>query len=278
MTLWSSALPSGRCLRRQLAADVLDLMALLTDFLATGGRSYLWRPSYPRLTAYNMAVYRLRRQGLLASRGGGAAHPVLKLTDAGQQRVSLDLFPERWWNQRWTGTWYLLAYDIPERHRTYRMALQRFLRHTRMGCLQKSVYVSPRDIRPLYGDLSQAAAIRDYARLFEARLAEVGDPVAIVEQAWPMERLRAAHAAYVNAGDPHAGRGSAPGMAGTLTRLRAELLAYRQAMQLDPWLPKALWPPEYRGPEVVAVFRRRLRRHLLPAFTRAASHSASAGA
>ena len=37
-----------------------------------------------------------------------------------------------------------------------------------MGCLQKSVWVSPRDIRPEHDDLVKGIRVNFYAYLFEA--------------------------------------------------------------------------------------------------------------
>lgn len=249
-------------LRRRLTADLVDVISLAMKVWATRGRALAWNHSYPRLTAYNHAVYRLRRAGLIARRETRGGPPTLALTDTGQQLVSDDIFPERFWNLTWNGRWYLLMYDVPEKQRQYRRALNFFLRQTRMGCLQKSVYVSTRDIRPLFHDLEEAAALDDYANIFEARTVLGHQGLAIVERAWNMQRLQQRHTDYIQAEPKPSGIISNPGFADVLSIIREELALYREVMRDDPLLPKALWPPDYLGQKVVAVFRRRIFRQM----------------
>lgn len=138
---------SSGILRRQICAEIVDLLGIALEGVATRGKAWIWNRNYPRMTAYRQALYRLRRDGLIARRDGGAGFPTLMLTSEGRRHVSSEIMPERFWNQRWDGCWYLLMYDVPERERRYRDALNRFLTRLRMGCLQKSVFVSVRDIR-----------------------------------------------------------------------------------------------------------------------------------
>ena len=73
-----------------------------------------------------------------------------------------ELRPEKFWNRKWDGIWYVLAYDVPEPQRSYRESLRRFLQRLRMGGLQGSGWVSPRGsdaVRP--SDAS--ARLRDRA-------------------------------------------------------------------------------------------------------------------
>lgn len=245
-------------LRRRLTADLIDMISLAMEVWATRGRTFAWNHSYPRMTAYNQAVYRLCKAGLIARRDMRGGPPTLSLTATGQQLVSDDLFPERYWHQHWNGRWYLLLYDIPETQRHYRRALNYFFRQTRMGCLQKSVYVSVRDIRPLFHDLEEAAALGDYANIFEAQTVLGHRGAAIVARAWNMERLQQIHSEYLQADAKRGGMKYKPGFPFALATMREEMALYRHVMRDDPLLPKALWPADYLGPKVVTAFRRRV--------------------
>ncbi|MBI2441806.1 MAG: hypothetical protein HYV35_10600 [Lentisphaerae bacterium] len=169
--------------------------------------------------------------------------------------------PERFWNRRWNGRWYLLMYDVPERERRYRNVLNRFLTRMRMGSLQKSVFVSVHDIRPLFYDLDVAAAVAEYANLFEAQTVQGQSDAAVAARAWDFDRLREQQSKYLDACQARTRRPTAPlSLPDVMAALRSELAGYREALAGDPLLPKALWPSDYLGPQVAAMFRRRMRR------------------
>ena len=124
-------------LRRQICAELIDLLGIAVEGVRTRGKALTWNRNFPRMTAYHQALYRLRRHGLIARRDTRAGSPTLELTAAGRKHVSVEIMPELFWNKRWDGCWYVLMYDVPERERRYRLALNRFLKRMRMGCLQK---------------------------------------------------------------------------------------------------------------------------------------------
>jgi len=248
-------------LRRQVCAELVDLLGIALEGVVTRGKAWSWNRSYPRMTAYRQALYRLRRDGLIARRDIRAGSPTMELTSEGRRHISVEIMPERFWNQRWDGRWYILMYDVPERERRYRDALNRFLTRMRMGCLQKSVFVSVRDIRPLYYDLDIAAAVAEYANLFEARTVQGQSDAEVVARAWDFDRLRKIQANYLEICQARLRQPfDAIPFSAVLDALRAELAEYREAMRSDPLLPKTLWPFDYLGPQVAAMFRRRMRR------------------
>jgi len=260
MCLHKAGVSSG-ILRRQICAELVDLLEIAIEGVLTRGKALTWNRSFPRMTAYRQALYRLRRDGLVARRDTRAGSPAMELTSKGRRHVSDEVMPERFWNQRWDGRWYILMYDVPERERRYRDALNRFLKRMRMGCLQKSVFVSIRDIRPLFYDLNIAAAVTEYANLFEARTVFGQSDAAVVARAWDFDQLRKIQANYLEVCQACLRRPfAASSFSALLDVLRAELAEYREAIQGDPLLPKSLWPSDYLGPQVAAMFRRRIRR------------------
>jgi len=183
---------------------------------------------------------------------------VLRVLDSRQQRGDLDL-PERAWNRRWNGIWNILFYDIVEKERGVRDELRKFLRKQRRGCLQRSVWISPRDIRPAYDDLAQALQIDVECYLVEAKTVFGRDPQELVRAAWNWERIDLAQQCYLDiVGDQlkllRTASERPPETVQTLAR--EELDAYFMAMQEDPLLPKSLWPMSYKGKTVFPAHQR----------------------
>ena len=242
--------------RRQVILSLIDGLGLIGTLLFRPGRALFWGGSFPNEKSYRMAMYRLRKAGLIAYRREGK-DPVLHLTEAGEQLLPVELHPERRWNRKWNRIWYLLVYDVPEKQRRYRLSLQRFLGRMRMGHLQDSVYASAFDVRPEFADLSEAAAVDEYAFLFEAHTV-LGLPAeAVVRRTWNFDRLRGAQTRFIRTARFLALEASAPDF--KVDRLQAlgweATEAYLRVMAADPLLPRALWPAGYRGPEVVEAYR-----------------------
>jgi phenylacetic acid degradation operon negative regulatory protein len=248
-------------LRRRATTVLLDALLWYGEFVLSRGRSAWRAPMYESRTAYWNAVRRLRRQGVIARGRRAEDEPRLHVNalDPADQALA---HPERWWNRKWNGLWYVLVYDVPERNRRYRDHLRILLRRNRCGCLQGSVWVSPTDLRPLFDDLNTAANLGDMAHLFEARTVLGLGGQRLVLQAWDFNRL--AHHA-----DSHrtvCERGTEALVRGDLSRealvrwAMDEASCYRDVIAADPLLPRALHPPGYNG-ELV------LERHL--AFVRA---------
>ncbi len=241
--------------RRRVAAELLDMLAAYGVACITRGRSPVDDPVEQSSLAERMALWRLERAGLLVRIPVHAGPPVIQLTDRWTPRdVSR---PERFWDQPWKGIWFVLAYDIPESERATRTVLRRFLRRLRMGCLQRSVWVSARDIRPEYSDLADTTHLDLQACLFESRTTLGRTDADIVRAAWDWDALRTRHAWYIENArsslDALVRR--RPTKAEALALTREEMAAYLTVMEADPLLPRPLWPEEYQGEVAVTTHR-----------------------
>ncbi|MDZ4200212.1 MAG: PaaX family transcriptional regulator C-terminal domain-containing protein [Kiritimatiellia bacterium] len=236
-------------IRRRVAEQTLDLLALSFEAMTTRGRSVLMGSSYPSQTAYHAAVYRLRKAGLVAYRRTGGQMPELQLTTEGESRVSPACRRRPPWPRTWSGRWNLLAYDIPEKSRLYRNVLRAFLKKMRMGCLQKSVWVSAQDIRPEFDDLARAGGVDEFAYLFEARTVLGRRAENVVETAWKMSRLRERQKGYLSVYQENLIRAESAKCSPEELHALAheELAAYVTIMESDPYLPRPLWPTGYLG-------------------------------
>lgn len=242
---------------RRARLELLEALDLLGQALLTRGRAFTWVSTFPSDDAYRMAVSRLRKRGLIISRSRGAGRPTLSLTPEGESALSDIHRPQRGWNRKWRGIWYVLVYDVPEEDRRYRDTLREFLKRMRMGCLQKSVWISPCDIRPEFSDLEDASRVKRYAVLLEASTVLGMRTDEIVYAAWDMERIQEAQAWFIAAcEDLLAEKLHRPlGSEEALALVREELNAYRSVMELDPLLPRELWPPAYAGEGVHELHR-----------------------
>lgn len=246
--------------RRRIGEELLDLLQMTGEMLVTRGRSLTWSRCFPSTVAYDGARRRLYQAGLVAYRREGGNDPVLRLTAKGEHTTDDIFHPERWWQRRWPGIWYLMVYDIPEKQRSYRNVLRHFLRRLRIGRLQASVWITPRDIRPEYDDLIKAAGIESYAYLFEARTV-LGLPTEqVVRTAWPTDLLEQCQQWYCENARRNwdALRTKQLPQKTLWVSARETNRAFRAVMALDPLLPKVLWPARYRGEEVIAWHRRLL--------------------
>lgn len=251
--------------RRRVADELVDLVCEFGDAMASKGRSLWTKPMRDEAPAYYTALSRLRRAGVLVTpprRGRGLAIQVSETYERDDM-----MHPERLWNQAWGGIWNLLIYDIAEADRGMRDQFRRYLKRLRLGCLQKSVWISPRDIRSEYDDWAQGLHIDIESYLFESRTVLGRGAMDIVLRAWDWSAITRAHVWYLQAGEAALKRlkKDGPGGVDPATLAREELIAYRTAFESDPLLPSALWPPEYRGPKVAALHRRlvrALRRHM----------------
>ena len=208
--------------------------------------------------AFRGAVRRLKANGLLVSRTGGGRTPSLVLSARARNTRPVELTPESRWKAKWTGRWYLLAYDVPESERRYRSALRGFLRAQRMGYLQNSVWISAFDIRPEFDDLCKAAALGDFAYLFEARSVLGLSPQVVARASWDFDRLHKLQHWYVTQADALIRRirqESLP-VDALEAAVREDNACYLSVMREDPLLPAALYPPDYQGPAAIELHRR----------------------
>ncbi len=254
-------------IRRRAQEEWMDLLADLAEPLSTGGRAHLWKPTYPNLRAYHNSMSRLRKAGLLIRQNEDGKLPYLKLTQQGRDSLPEYHFPEKLWNTAWDGIWYTLVFDVPESERHYRDTLRGFLKRMRMGCLQKSVWITPRDIRREYSDLERAANIRSVSYLLESRTVLRHEALEMVENSWNFNWLQELHGRYLSVFNKNLQmlREMDHDETALIHLLREEAEAYIQCMLPDPLLPNELLPGNYQGKSVYELhktLRSEIRLHL----------------
>lgn len=239
-------------LSRRISLELLEIFDILGEFITHTSWAVFGPNCYPNRMAYHNAVCRLRKKGLAVCRRTGGKAPVMTITGKGESLLNDVHRPLRMWNRKWNGIWYVLMYDVPERQRKYRDAVRWFLRSMRMGRLQRSVWITPRDIRPEYDDLNEAGAFNDYAFLFESRTVLGRKTKDVVWRAWDFEGLETRQRWYLEVFMDNLKRVSDQrhGHEELFTLAREEMSAYTATMAGDPLLPREMWPSGYCGESV----------------------------
>ena len=245
--------------RRRASQHLIELVGVFGDALVTHGRSLTWNYTEPNRRSYFAAVRRLEEAGLIVASGRRRnGWPVLRLTESGKSRLPDECRPERLWRKRWNGIWYVLVYDIPESARSFRNTFRAFLGRSRLGCLQRSVWVTAHDIRPAYDDLTEAAGITACSYLFESKTVLGRRAEEIVETAWNFEKLWEVQSwfceVYAEKLELIRSRELRPDE--LMAVADEELSAYLATMANDPLLPRQLWPSDYLGPQVYALHQK----------------------
>ncbi len=241
--------------KRRLSEEWIDLLSGVGDVLASNGRSLAWNKTYPSQAAYYSAMSRLRKVGLVVRHDDEGNLPHLKLTPQGRARLPAYHRPDKFWDSRWNGIWYTLIFDVPETERHYRDTLRGFLKRMHMGCLQKSVWITPRDIRPEYADLERAASVNTVSYLLESRTVLHQETQELVLDAWNFNKLHELQSRYlaVYTSNLQQLRKEVFGEDALMTLLYQEAEAYIQCMHRDPLLPADLLPNEYLGRNVFGL-------------------------
>lgn len=244
-------------LRRHIGMELMELMQVSALFMTRGGWAVLNRSCYPNRKLFREATYRLRDKGLLV-RHQGLDTPVLTLTAEGSGMLPDYFSPEKSWDRTWNGIWYLFVYDVPECDRAYRDVLRQFLRRMHLGCLQQSVWVSPRDIRPDFDDLVKGAAVDSFAYLFESRTVLGLPSHRIVNDAWNVDRLYDKQMHYCAVMTENLSRLQEKGVEidDLAALMRMALSGFHSAFADDPLLPRELWPPAYQGERAYGLHRK----------------------
>jgi DNA-binding transcriptional regulator PaaX len=123
------------------------------------------------------------------------------------------------------------------------------LRANGFGYLQNSVWIRPDPVNELAGALAEWRDDVESFVLMEAACCPGYSDAALVAGAWDFDEINRRLRAYIQtatltAQDLSRLRERPSALPGWMTQ---ERLAWRHAMELDPLLPRALWPPGYEG-------------------------------
>lgn len=218
----------------------------------------LMRPTFRNLTdsyeswAYGNGLMRqaasLEKNGFI-ERGGNASDRLYRLTEEGRLHALGGRDPEAQWSRRWDGQWRLVIFDVPMECHVHRGRLRRYLRQRGFGCVQDSVWVTPDSVEGERNILADGTINVNSLIFMQARPCAGESDDDIVAGAWDFDMIDRRYAKHLKvlAQRPEvalAGRLAAE----SFRRWAAdERQAWRAAIDVDPLLPRELWPSDYLG-------------------------------
>jgi phenylacetic acid degradation operon negative regulatory protein len=174
---------------------------------------------------------------------------VWRLTQLGRDRAQGPRYPKARWNRSWDGWWRQLIFDLPVAERRMRKNLLRWLRQHHFGYLQDSVWISPDPVDELTVGLKGFREDAAAFTLLECRCAPGFANGALVQGAWPFDRIHHGYDAYRQfaATNLKRLRNEQLPPRELIHLLRAERSLWTEPFTLDPLLPRSLWPTGYEG-------------------------------
>lgn len=200
---------------------------------------------WTRVNGLDRRLYDLNRQGLLEKTRGRerSLSRVHNLTAKARQKLQ-PIDPDRQWQRTWDGKWRILIFDLPKSQNALRHRLWRFLRTSRFGYLQNSVWITP-DTADLLGSLRNGTIDVATLTLLEARPCGGESDADLVAEAWNFPAINQLYKRYLSVLD------SIPGPAAGIDTWRPwiqrEHNAWTEVLDRDPFLPQALLPEGYLG-------------------------------
>lgn len=218
----------------------------------------MFRPTWRNLSgsfeewAYHKGMLRqirtLEEAGWLESRkAADDTDRVFRLTEKGFLKALGGRHPETQWNRGWDRKWRMIMFDLPENKRGLRNELRKQLKSAHFGGLQKSVWVCPDPMDAVCESLKKLAAVSGVMLFFEGSACGGESDKDLVSQAWNFEQIDRAMEAH----QLHLKEIPQSGEHGWRERLLAwateEKQLWSRILQVDPLLPRELWPDHYQG-------------------------------
>jgi phenylacetic acid degradation operon negative regulatory protein len=228
----------------------------------------LMRPTFRNLTdsfeswAYRNGFLRqlqeLEARKLIERQAGDAADAIWRLTENGRLVALGGCDPVAEWSRRWDGRWRLVLFDVPQTKAHARASLRRFLKSSRFGYLQNSVWVSPDPLSEITKELSASAEDVESIITLEARTAAGEADAAIVAGAWNFGRINQLYenSLKVLRELPQTKPKDAKSSGQLLRWAQWEKSIWQETASADPFLPDELLPNDYLGKK---VWRERVR-------------------
>ncbi len=228
-------------------------------YLLLWGADQLARPTFRNLTdsfeswAYKNGFLRqlqeLEARKLVERQSGDAADAVYRLSESGRLAALGGCDPETEWSRRWDGRWRMVLFDLPQAKAHARARLRRFLKSSRFGFLQNSVWISPDPLSDITRELSASAEDVESIITLEARPAAGETDMDIVAGAWNFPRINQKYEQCLKVFRefPRAKRSEGKSSAELHRWAQLERMTWREAIASDPFLPAKLLPKDYLG-------------------------------
>lgn len=222
-----------------------------------GGLIRLMAPFGVSSAAVRQAVSRMSRQGwIVAHKRGTRAY--YSLTERGADRIA-SLIPRIYGPiLEWDGSWRLLAYTVPEKHRERRDRLRKELAVLGWAPLAASLWISPNNALPAARAAATSSAIDANIALFEGGYRGPLSDRELVERCWDLPTIAAAYDDFNRMYRPRLENERRTGRLSDEEAFVERLWLvhdYRKFTYVDPGLPSTLLPGGWPGSHAAATFR-----------------------
>ena len=140
----------------------------LMSFLLSGRSTRaFYREAHQRARAryyYARSIEGLRKKGLVTRDGD-----VVRLTEKGEELEQILLSRQTESAAAWTGSWWIVMYDIPVTHNEFRFQIRSILVRAGFRKLQHSVWINPHHCKELEAFLKNNPRVNSFVRYVEAR-------------------------------------------------------------------------------------------------------------
>lgn len=192
----------------------------------------------------------LEHAGFLARHGSGRDRR-LCVTPKGRLAAVGGTDPARRWERAWDGRWRLLMFDLPSRSQTLRLRLWRWLRRSRFGYLQHSVWLSPDPVTDEMLPLRRLKLTPETLVVIEGRPTGSDTDEDLIQSAWDFMAINRQYRRVCELADRgrKLARRSNAKPAEVNRWLAESQFAWLTAVNSDPLLPEPLLPKDYLGRE-----------------------------
>jgi phenylacetic acid degradation operon negative regulatory protein len=229
-------------------------------YLMLWGAETLTRPTFRNLTdsyeqwAYRRGfLYQLQRleQRKFLEKKHGTVERIYRLTEAGRITALGGLDPEARWHRPWDGKWRMVVYDLPEPHNSSRVRLRRFLKESKFGYLQKSLWITPDPLQVELKKLSANGENVECLLTLDASPCSGEADESIVTGGWDFARINRLYQECIGILKAALKRKDGETMEKSKLQhwARQERAAWQAALSADPLLPERLLPSNYLGLE-----------------------------
>ena len=172
--------------------------------------------------------------------------------------------------------WLLVVFSVPEAERDKRHTLRTTLTRLGLGTVGPGTWVAPAHLEPAVVGALERVGLRGFADLFVgAHVGAAGSAAETVAAWWDLAAMEKLYAEWVDRFAPVRARWSASSAAADAADVQAfadwvgTVTAWRRLPNLDPGLPLAALPPDWKGvraqalvTELREVLAPRARRHV----------------
>jgi phenylacetic acid degradation operon negative regulatory protein len=211
--------------------------------------------------AVRTVLSRMTRKGWLQSKRSGR-NSFYHLTQRG--RLLLEEGKARifhfTWDTPWDGSWFLLAYSIPENRRQLRDRMRDRLAWLGFGSLGNGLWISPHDVREYVHQAARRLGIKDHVECFQGHRVTEMDVCQLVAKCWNLPGVNKTYHAFVERWRPRLDQCQLDMSAGGMSdkacfALRFRLIhEFRRFLLEDPFLPRTLLPTDWSGDRAFEVF------------------------